>query len=271
LSAQSIEVEQYYPESGPGQQEISIRYSDGLSAADRQIAFRETVRAVARRHGFLASFVPKIFSQQAGSGCHLHLSLWREGVNLVPAVETPGELSLIARQFMAGILEHLPALMAITTPIPNSYGRIRPHCWSGAFRCWGYDNREAAIRVPTNPEMPSPTHFELKTVDAASNPYMALGAVIAAGLHGVREGRELPHEVQADPGLLEESVRLEKGIDPLPSSLRTSLARLEQDDVLLGAMGSELARAFLAVRRVELDTFESWGPEAEIAFLLDRY
>ena len=78
---------------------------------------------------------------------------------------------------MAGILNHLPALMAITTPSLNSYRRIRPHCWSGAFRCWGFDNREAAIRVPTHPEAPVPTHFELKTVDASSNPYLALGAL----------------------------------------------------------------------------------------------
>ena len=175
LIAQGIVVEQYYPESGPGQQEISMLYTGALAAADQQIRFRETVRSVARQHLLRASFVPKLFADQAGSGCHLHLSLWRDGKNVVYDSANTGRLSSVASHFMAGILHHLPALMALSTPSTNSYHRIRPHCWSGAFRCWGFDNREAAIRVPTFPEPPSPTHFEFKTVDASANPYLALG------------------------------------------------------------------------------------------------
>ena len=191
LMAQGITVEQYYPESGPGQQEITTLYTDALSAADQQVAFRETVRAVAMRHDLKASFLPKIFADKAGSGAHLHLSLWRGGVNLTPADGGSGELSPMAGRFVAGILDHLPALMALTTPSPNSYRRILPHCWSGAFRCWGYDNREAAVRVPTHPEPPSPSNFEIKTADASSNPYIALGGVIAAGLDGISRGLNL--------------------------------------------------------------------------------
>jgi glutamine synthetase len=181
LSPQGVIVEQYYPESGPGQQELSIGYMHALGAADQQIIFRQTVHAVAAQHDRRASFAPKLFADHAGSGCHLHLSLWRNGENLVPDADHPGRLSSLSRKFLAGILAHLPALMALTTPSVNSYRRIRPHCWSGAYRCWGFDNREAAIRVPTFPEPPSPTHFELKTIDASANPYLALGDVIAAG------------------------------------------------------------------------------------------
>ncbi|NET53629.1 MAG: glutamine synthetase, partial [Merismopedia sp. SIO2A8] len=148
LIAQGMLVEQYYPESGPGQQEISILYTQALGAADQQIAYRETIRAIALQNNLKASFLPKIFADKAGSGCHLHLSLWQDGENLLPNPEADGKLSEIARRFIAGILHHLPALMALTTPSTNSYRRIRPHCWSGAFRCWGMDNREAAIRVP---------------------------------------------------------------------------------------------------------------------------
>ncbi|HXG08476.1 MAG TPA: glutamine synthetase family protein, partial [Gemmataceae bacterium] len=181
LLAQGIPVEQYYPESGPGQQEITIRATHPLQAADRQVAFRETVRAVALAHGLKASFLPKIFPDAAGSGCHLHLSLWQGGENLLPKRNGRLGLSEQATAFIAGLLEHLPALMAITTPSPNSYRRIRPHVWSGAFRCWGLDNREAAVRVPSSPTGPGPTHFEFKIVDATANPYLALGAVLAAG------------------------------------------------------------------------------------------
>ncbi len=269
LVAQGMMVEQYYPESGPGQQEISIRHTDPLSAADQQTAFRETVKAVAMHHGLRATFMPKPFENQAGSGCHLHLSLWRKGINLIS--DSSGGLSEIAAGFTAGILSRLPALMALTTPSTNSYRRIRPHCWSGAFRCWGFDNREAAIRVPTHPAPPSPTHLEIKTVDASSNPYLALGAVLAAGLDGIRQGLRPPDPVSVDPGALPESERTTLGIDALPSRLGDSLDALRKDSVLLDALGSDLSRAFLAVRQAEWEAMKEWTLEDEVGLLLDRY
>lgn len=271
LTAQGMTVEQYYPESGPGQQELSMGYTVALEAADQQILFRETVRAVAGQHQGRASFAPKPFPDQAGSGCHLHLSLWRDGKNLMPDADHPGRLSSLAQHFVAGILAHLTALMAITTPSVNSYRRIRPHCWSGAFRCWGLDNREAAVRVPTFPEPPSPTQIELKTMDASANPYLALGAVIAAGLDGVRQGLPLAEPVQEDPGDLDESARRIRGIDALHQSLDSAIADLETDTVLLEALGSDLAAAYLAVRRMEWETMKDWGLEREIELLADRY
>ena len=271
LTAQQITLEQYYPESGPGQQELSMGYTHALAAADQQILFRETVRAVAGQHQRRASFVPKLFADQAGSGCHLHLSLWRNGENLVPDADQPGQLSPVAQSFIAGILAHLPALMALTTPSVNSFRRIRPHCWSGAFRCWGFDNREAAVRVPTFPEPPSPTHVELKTVDASANPYLALGAVMAAGLDGVHRDLPLAEPVQMDPGEMAASERQALGIDPLHQSLGAAIADLEKDHVLLKALGSDLATAYLAVRRMEWETMKEWDLEKEVELLVDRY
>ncbi len=271
LIAQGITVEQYYPESGPGQQEISMGFTPALGAADQQILFRETVRAVAGRHQRRASFTPKLFADQAGSGCHLHLSLWRNGENVLPDAGHTGRLSSLACSFVAGILAHLPALMALTTPSVNSYRRIRPHSWSGAFRCWGFDNREAAIRVPTFPEPPSPTHIELKTVDASANPYLALGAAIAAGLDGVRQGLSLAEPVQVDPGDLAESERKSRGIDALHHTLGDAIVDLERDEMLLEALGGDLAAAYLAVRRKEWETMKEWDLEREVALLVDRY
>lgn len=271
LVEQGMFVEQYYPESGPGQQEISILYTHALGAADQQIAFRETVRAIALQHNLKASFLPKIFADKAGSGCHLHLSLWHDGQNLLPNIEATGELSQVARRFIAGILHHLPALMAITTPSTNSYRRILPHTWSGAFRCWGMDNREAAVRVPSNPEEFSPTHFELKTVDAAANPYLALGAVIAAGLDGIRHCFELAEPVLVDPGTLTESERNKRQIDRLPTNLGEAIEQLSADKVLLNALGTELAQAYLAVRKAEWEAMKDWKLEEEVKLLLERY
>ncbi|MGQ4647981.1 glutamine synthetase family protein [Lyngbya aestuarii] len=271
LLEQGMFVEQYYPESGPGQQEISILYTHALPAADQQIAFRETVRAIALQHHLKASFLPKIFADQAGSGCHLHLSLWQAGENLLPNLQGDGGISPVASHFMAGILHHLPALMALTTPSPNSYRRIRPHCWSGAFRCWGMDNREAALRVPSNPEFLSPTHFELKTVDATANPYLALGTIIAAGLDGIRTSLELGESVTVDPGNLSEAERTALGIEPLPTNLGESIKQLSRDQVILEALGTELAQAYLAVRQAEWEAMQDLELEEEVKLLWERY
>lgn len=269
LSAQGVAVEQYYPESGPGQQEISVRYRSALAAADQHVIYRETVKAIAHQHGLVASFVPKLFEAHAGSGCHLHLSLWEGDRNVIP--NGAGGLSAIARSFAAGLLHHLPALMALTAPSPNSYRRLRPQCWSGAFCAWGMDNREAALRVPSNLAPPSPTHLELKTVDGAANPYLALGSAIAAGLDGIAQGYPLPEPVQEDPGALSEQERRDRGIALLPQSLDVALAALEQDLVLLEALGKPLAQTHLAVRRAELNAMAGMTLDAEVSLLLDRY
>ncbi len=270
LIAQGIPVEQYYPESGPGQQEISIRYTDALAAADWQIAFRETVRAITLQYDLAASFLPKIFPDAAGSGCHIHLSLWQDEQNLLPDLQGICGLSQTAREFIAGILHHLPSLMALTTPSVNSYRRLLPHCWSGAYRCWGLDNREAAVRVPSNPAG-CPTHLELKTVDASANPYLALGSAIAAGLDGVQRSLEVPKSVDIDPGNLTSEERSSRGIDHLPSNLGEAIAHLQQNDVLLNALNPELSQAFLAVRQAEWEAMKDWELEREIKTLWTRY
>lgn len=269
FTAQNIPIEQYYPESGPGQQEISVRYTHAIATADQQIAFRETVRAVARQHDLIASFVPKVFENSAGSGCHLHLSLWQQGENILPNGQ--GKLSETALAFVAGILDHLPALMLLTAPSTNSYRRLRPHAWSGAFRAWGYDNREAAVRVPTNPTSPSPTHLELKTVDGAANPYLALGAVIAAGLDGVRQELSPGDPVDVDPGLMPEAEQARRGIDRLPTSLKLAIEQFRRDAVLIDALGESLAQTYIAVRQAEWEAMHSLSFDEEVNLLLERY
>lgn len=269
LSAQGVVLEQYYPESGPGQQELSVRYADALGAADQHILYRQTVRAVARQHGLIASFVPKIFPDAAGSGCHLHLSLWQGGENITG--DGNSGLSPEARAFTAGLLTHLPALMALTTPSTNSYRRLQPHFWSGAFRAWGYDNREAAIRVPSNPAPPSPTHIELKTVDGAANPYLALGGAIAAGLDGIQRDLALADPVDVDPGTLSDPDRAAHQIDRLPTELKVAIDHLRQNGTLIDALGQPLAQTYLAVRQAEWDAMKDLSLEAEVKLLLERY
>ncbi|UCF93430.1 MAG: glutamine synthetase [Desulfobacterales bacterium] len=271
LNAQGVAVEAYYPESGPGQQEMTYRYTEALRAADQQILYRETVRGVAPRHGMIASFLPKIVEDKAGSGCHLNFSLWRDGENISGDPQHANGISREAGAFVAGVLDHLPALAAITIPSKTSYRRIRPHFWAGAFRAWGYENREAAVRVSRNSKGTRASRFEFKTADATANPYLALGALIAAGLDGLQRNLPLPEEVTVDPALIPEAERQARGIDLLPQSLGAALDALRKDEVLLEALGKALARSYVAVRQCEWDALKDLTLEQEVALLAERY
>lgn len=259
LEAQNIQVEQYYPELGHGQQELSIRHAPALDAADHQVFYRETVRGVAYRHGLFASLAPKPFLDQAGNGGHIHWSLWDAAGKRAVMHDPKGRygVSAVGYQFIAGVLEHLPALLALTCPSVNSYRRLQPHFWSSAFTAWGPDNREAAVRVPSTfaSDRAGSTNAELKAADASSNPYLALGGLLAAGLDGVVRALEVGEPVLVDPGTLSESERAERGIRRYPTTLGAALDNLERDRVLMQALGPTLARAYLAVKRSEADAF----------------
>ncbi len=272
LEAQGVLAEQLYAEAGPGQFEMPVRYRDPLGAADQQIVFRETVRAVAYQHGFIATFVPKLIENAAGSGAHLHFSLWRGDDNVTAAADQPDRLSSDMAAFIGGVLQHLPALMALTTPTTNSYRRIQPHFWSGAFACWGYANKEAAIRVPPAATLGSPVNnVELKTVDPTCNPYLALGAVLAAGLDGMARNLSPGEPFAGDPGDLGEEELRKAGIARLPRTLGEALAALETDSVFTDALGPDLHRSFVAVRRAEWEAMKDLSFEDEVRLLRDRY
>lgn len=254
LDAQGIVVEQFYAELGHGQQELSTEHASVLRAADDQLYVRETIRGVAAARGLVASLAPKPWPKNAGNGCHVHFSLWDDrGRNRFHDPFAPDQLSREARAFIAGVLEHLPGLCGLAAPSFNSYRRIVPQTWSGAYACWGYDNREAPIRVPSvfRGHEEATTNAELKTADATCNPYLALGGLVAAGLDGLERGLVLPEPVDVDPETLSEDVREQRGIRRLPETQADALDALASDGVLLDALGPTLAQSYLAVRRSE--------------------
>jgi glutamine synthetase len=271
LIAQGIQVEGYHPESGPGQQELNIRHVEAMQSADQQIIYRETVRGMANQHGLIGSFLPKIFEDKAGSGCHLNFSLWRKGENISGDPQQSNGISSEAGAFIAGVLDHLPGLCAITIPSKNSYRRIRPHFWAGAFRAWGTQNREAAIRICKNQAGTRARRIEYKISDASANPYIALGALIAAGLDGLQRSLKLPEEITLDPGLIPEADRKARGIDLLPQNLEEALDALRKDEVLLDALGEGFARSFIAVRQSEWEALKDMSLEEEVDLLVERY
>ena len=265
LDEQAIELEQYYAELGHGQQEISTHHGPALEAVDEQIFVREAIRGVAATHGLVASLAPKPWPEGAGNGGHIHFSLWDEAGKRNrfhdPAAED--RLSAEARSFIAGVLGHLPGLCGLTAPSFNSYHRIVPQYWAGAFTCWGYDNREAPLRVPSlfwGMEEAS-TNVELKAADASCNPYLAVGGLIAAGADGLERALEPPDPVNVDPATIPEEERARRGILRLPATQEEALDALEADELLMEALGPALAESYLAVRRSEWVAYSA-GDEA---------
>ncbi len=268
LGEQGIVVEQAINEYGPGQQEISVRHAPAVTAADHAIKMRDTVRGVALQRGLLASFAPRPFADAIGSGCHLHLSLWdtRDGTNAFYDPGAPGELSATGRSFIAGVLEHLPSLLALTCPSANSYRRLQPSAWSSAYVAWGFDNREAAVRVasPFWGREEETFNLEVKAADASANPYLALGALLVCGLDGIERGLDPGPACEHDPNRLAEEERERAGIRRFPTTMTETLDNLERDRVLMDALGELLAGAYLTVRQSETREFAAHDAEYEI-------
>ena len=270
LDAQGLQVEQYYPELGHGQQELTIGHADALRAADNHIVYRETVRNIARQHDLYASFAPKPFPDQSGNGCHIHISLWDEQAERNLFYDSDGRhgLSQMGYQFIGGVLAHLRGLVALTAPSVNSYRRLIPNSWSSAFVCYGPDNREAAVRIPSGywgNEMAS-ANLELKPSDSSANPYLALGGLISAGLDGITNNTipSLDLEIDVDPTTLPDGEMKRRGIVNLPRSLDEAVRALEEDVTLMESLGPTLSEAYLAIRRADAKLFSENDQSFEI-------
>ncbi len=272
MEAQGLGLQQLHPEYAEGQFEISIAPRDPVAAADAAMVVRQTVRAVARRHGFVTSFAPQT-GPDTGNGTHVHLSLWEGRRNLMAGGEGPAGMEARGESFIAGILGELPAIVAIAVPTCLGYLRLRPHHWSGAMHCWGTENREAALRFVASPTelTASSANIEVKPVDGTANPYLAVGALLAAGLHGLDSDGRLPPSTEEDPSELPADVSAERGIRPLPTSLPEAAERLATSQVLHEAMGDFLFQTFLATRRGECEQYAGLEDDELIRRLRWRY
>jgi len=254
LERQGMPVERFHPECSPGQFEISLSPASPLQAADWNVLFRHTVRSVAARLGLRASFSPIAWHEGLGNGCHVHLSLFDgDGRNIFHGGEGPAGTSAAGAAFTAGVLAELPAITAVACPTPLSYQRLRPGRWVGCYRAWGHENRETALRLVQGMTglRDRIANLEVRVGDAGGNPYLVLGAVLAAGLDGVARGLQLPTPLQDDPVALGDAGLARLGIERLPQRLEEAADALGASTVLKTAMGDELHRTLVAVRRAE--------------------
>jgi glutamine synthetase len=234
------------------------------------VLVKETIRAVSQHHGLRASFAPVVVAGHVGNGGHLHLSAWSDGGrNLFAGGDGPYGLTARGESILAGLLDALPALCAVGAPSVASYLRLVPQRWAAPWRCWGRENREAALRLVTGTAGTEPTaaNAELKCFDGSANPYLVTGAVAALAAATADEGRTLPAEVTVDPATLP------PGDQParLPQSVVEAVEQLEKDGRLRAAFGDPLFEAFVAVRRAEAQLVDGWSDEEIAAAIRWRY
>ena len=277
LTQAGVEPEVFIAEYGTDQFELTCAPADGLVAADRCVAIREITREVARNLGWRASFTPKSSPQAAGAGVHIHFSFWDDaGQPCTYAADRPGGLSPLAGAFCAGVLQHLAALAAYTAPSVVSYHRLGPHHWSSAYTWLGEKNREATLRIcPTvafgASDTASQFNVEFRACDASANPYLALAALVQAGLEGVRAALPCPPLVDDDPTGMTEAQRQNLGLRPLPASLPDALAALQDDPVARAWFGPEFLATYLLVKRTEAAGLADLTPEAQCERYLGVY
>lgn len=271
LASQQVDVYCSHAEIGTGQFEISLAHTDPLKIADNMIIMRETIHAAAHLHNIKASFLPKIFLDKPGSGSHIHLSLWQNNTNCMADTKEVHGLSSLANSFMAGILKHTPAMMAFTTPINNSYKRLDPRFLCSVYNCWGIENRDCSLRLVQKGNSSIPSTIEVRTIDGAANPYLALSAIIAAGLDGIENNLTLPLEAPEKIATLSNEEAQKIDIYPLPKSVQESLQALELDTALQHTLSKDFCTVYSLIKCEESNQTKDMTHLEEITALLTSY
>ncbi|HWX73848.1 MAG TPA: glutamine synthetase family protein [Solirubrobacteraceae bacterium] len=262
LSEAGVEPERFFAEFAAHQYELPVAPAEGLASADRSVVLREVVREVARRHGMRASFVPLLDPGGAGNGVHIHVQLLdATGAPALFDADQPARVSALGMSFAAGVLAHAPALSALTAPSPVSAPRLRPHHWSAGAVALGVQNREALLRIPPlieldDAEPAQQLRLEYRAADAAANPYLALGAIVRAGLEGVRAGLPAPPLLERDPGELNAEEAARFGVGALPPTLGDALDALATDDTVRGWLDERMYDAYVGIKHAELQAAE---------------
>jgi len=255
LEEMGFEIEASHHEVAPGQHEIDFKYANAIEACDNIQTFKLVVKTIARKHGLHATFMPKPLFGVNGSGMHSNLSLFSGDKNAFWDPEADLELSDTARQFMAGIMKHAKAFTAVTNPVVNSYKRLVPGYEAPCYIAWSARNRSPLIRIPASRGLS--TRVEVRSVDPAANPYLAMAALLEAGLDGIRNGLTPPAPVDRNIYVMNAAELEENGISSLPGSLIEALAELDKDEVIKGALGEHIYSNYKEAKEIEYDMFRT--------------
>ncbi len=270
LEAMGLIVEASHHEVATGQHEIDFKYADALTAADNAMTFKYTVKAIAAKYGVFATFMPKPIFGINGSGMHVHQSLVdvTTGENVFFDANDPYKLSATAYSFIAGQLTHAKGLAAVVAPTVNSYKRLTPGYEAPVYICWAQINRSALIRIPRySPGREQSTRAELRFPDPSCNPYMAFATMLRAGIDGIEQNLPAREPVNEDVYHFSDEDLNERGIYQLPGTLGDAVEALENDPLLLDALGDHIAPWYIGAKRAEWDEYRIRVSQWE----LDRY
>jgi len=253
LMKMGFAVEAAHHENAPGQHEIDFKYSDALHAADNIITFKLVVKVVAKKNGLHATFMPKPINNECGNGMHCNMSLFKEGKNAFYDANDKNGLSKEAYWFVAGLLKHARAMSAITNPIVNSYKRLVPGYEAPVYVTWSLGNRSPLIRIPV--ARGTGTRLEMRNPDPACNPYLALAAMLTAGLEGIEKQLEPPAPRDENIYHMSMEEREAQGIQNLPVNLQEAIAALKQDELIYDALGAHVFENFVKAKQIEWDRY----------------
>ncbi|KAI6112161.1 hypothetical protein EDD16DRAFT_1865969 [Pisolithus croceorrhizus] len=277
LATSGIELQMFHSEAAPAQYEVVTGPLPPLEAADALAHTRETIYNIASKHGMRATFVPRLYADSCGNGAHAHISVHPTTGPSPPSESHPSTLTTHESRFLAGLVTHLPSIMAFTLPLPQSYARVKDGIRSGGtWACWGDEHREASVRL-TNAHSPQTRHFEVRTVDGTANPYLVLAGLISAGIIGIRDQLELTVEDcgERSGAQLSEAERAEHGITKmLPLDVESARRYLLEDQKIGEVIGEEVVRTYVAVNetlgrlRVQQETESE---DAAVVRLVESY
>ncbi|MFJ7950647.1 type I glutamate--ammonia ligase [Lysinibacillus sp. NPDC096418] len=255
LEEMGFEIEASHHEVAPGQHEIDFKYADAITACDNIQTFKLVVKTIARKHGLHATFMPKPLFGEAGSGMHFNVSLFNGKENAFYDESTELGLSETAMQFMAGVLAHVQGFTAVTNPTVNSYKRLVPGYEAPCYVAWSAQNRSPLIRIPSARGLS--TRVEVRSVDPAANPYLAMAVILEAGLEGIRQRLTPPAAINRNIYVMSEEERQANGIENLPPALDDALALLAKDKVAQEALGEHIYANFKEAKEIEFDMYRT--------------
>ncbi|MDV3433419.1 type I glutamate--ammonia ligase [Paenibacillus larvae] len=255
LEEMGFEIEASHHEVAPGQHEIDFKYADAVKAADQIQTFKLVVKTIARQHGLHATFMPKPIFGVNGSGMHCNQSLFRGKENAFFKEDDQLGLSEVGKQYMAGILKHARGFAAITNPTVNSFKRLVPGYEAPCYVAWSDSNRSPMIRIPASRGLS--TRVEVRNPDPAANPYLALAAMLKAGLDGIKKKLPLPAPTDRNIYVMTEEEREDQGIPSLPLDLRQALDELIKDEVICEALGEHALTHFIELKEIEWDMYRT--------------
>jgi len=265
LEEMGIGVEYSHHEVAPSQHEIDLRYTDALTMADSAMTYRLVVKEIALKHDCYATFMPKPLFGENGSGMHTHQSLFRGDENAFFDAGAEDHLSTVARQFIAGLLEHGREITVVTNQWINSYKRLVPGYEAPIYLSWARRNRSDLIRVPVyKPGKEYATRIEYRAPDPACNPYLAFAAMLAAGLEGIEKGYECPPPVERNVYEMTADEREEAGIAQLPGDLWEAIEVAESSELLQRTLGDHVFEKFIENKKIEWQRYRAQVTEYEL-------